>query len=196
MTKIAPMTGASAHSKYIRPENDYYATDPSAIHQFLEQFRLDGEELATNVWECACGEGNLVEPLRKAGHNVFATDLINRNSNNTFDFVNKSPNLTWIGDILTNPPYKHAQEFIETALKRVPTGSKVIMLLRIQFLESKRRYEFFKKTPPKLVYVHSSRIQIRLNNDPSINNSALCFAWFVWEKGYQGRTEIRWISPN
>lgn len=194
MTKIGPMTGASAHTKYQRPKHDYYATDPNAIRLFLDQFEADGESLANAVWEPACGEGNLVQPLKERGHNVFATDLIDRNGNHTFDFLNKSPNMQWCGDVLTNPPYKQAQAFVETALARVEDESKVIMLLRIQFLESQRRHIFFKQNPPKYVYVHSSRIQIRLNNDPTINGSALCFAWFVWEKGHQGDTVIRWIE--
>ena len=192
-TKIGPMVGASAHSAYKRPEDDYYATDPEALVKFIGQYNADGERLHNQVWECACGEGNLSEVLLDLGHTVFATDKVNRGNNHTFDFVTPTMRIEWSGDILTNPPYKTAQEFIESALERVKVGNKVIMLLRIQFLESQRRHEFFKAHPPKYVYVHSSRIQIRLNNDPSINNSALCFAWFVWQKGYTGSTTIRWI---
>ena len=46
-------------------------------------------------------------------------------------------NLEWNGDIITNPPYKYAQEFIEKALQIIPEGNKVAMFLKIQFMEGK-----------------------------------------------------------
>lgn len=41
----------------------------------------------------------------------------------------------WDGDILTNPPYKYAKEFIEHAMTIIPDGRKVFMFLKLQFLE-------------------------------------------------------------
>lgn len=57
----------------IREENDYYATDPRAMTELLKY-----ETFNDNVWECACGEGNLSEVLKDHGHNVLSTDLIDR----------------------------------------------------------------------------------------------------------------------
>ena len=37
------------------------------------------------------------------------------------------------------------------------------MFLKVQFLEGKRRKEFFKKFPPKVVYVFSERIMCAKN---------------------------------
>ena len=45
----------------------------------------------------------------------------------------------WDGDILTNPPYKYAKEFIEHAMTIIPDGRKVFMFLKLQFLEGKAR---------------------------------------------------------
>lgn len=59
----------------------------------------------------------------------------------------------WDGDILTNPPYKYAKEFIEHAMTIIPNGRKVFMFLKLQFLEGKARGELFKKYPPRYVYV-------------------------------------------
>ena len=63
----------------------------------------------------------------------------------------------WDGDILTNPPYKYAKEFIEHAMTIIPDGRKVFMFLKLQFLEGKARGELFKKYPPRYVYVSRSR---------------------------------------
>lgn len=66
--------GASNHSLKEREKNDYYATSPEAIDKLLEH-----EKLETNLWEPACGEGHLSKRLIEFGHNVYSTDLINRN---------------------------------------------------------------------------------------------------------------------
>ena len=99
-------------------------------------------------------------------------------------------------NIITNPPYKIGQKFIEKALTLIDPGYKAAFLMRIQFLESKGRHEFFQKHPPKFVYIHSSRIKIFKNNDQEKYSDAqpLCYAWFVWEKGFKGETTVRWIK--
>lgn len=99
-------------------------------------------------------------------------------------------------DIVTNPPYKYAKAFVDKALNVIAEGHKAAMLLRIQFLESKSRRELFDRSPPKVVYVFSNRIACALNGkfDGAEKNKAMCFAWFVWVKGYNGDTVVRWIN--
>ena len=190
---IARLVGASAHALKPRQPNDYYATDPHALQGLLTAMSKDGLLLCENVWEPACGEGNLSNFLISKNYEVFATDLIDYNGNQTFDFLSEDDNIKWCGDILTNPPYKLAQKFVEQSLNRTNIGKHTFMLLRIQFLEGQARNRFFQKNPPKYVYVHSSRIMIRRNNDPSIKGNHMAFAWFVWENGYEGETIVRWI---
>ena len=181
--------GASNHSKQIREENDYYATEPRAV-----KLLLDEETFNANIWECACGELHISNVLNEYGYNVRNSDLIKRvDEIEQLDFLQS--NEKWHGDIITNPPYKYAQEFIEKSIDLIEDGNKVAMLLRLQFLEGKRRKELFKKYPPKYVYVFSGRINCAKNGDfITYNSSALSYAWFVWEKGYKGETIIRWIN--
>ena len=69
------------------------------------------------------------------------------------------------------------------------------MFLRLQFLEGKERREFFRSFPPKVVYVFSYRITCAANGDfeNARNNTAVAYAWFVWEKGYKGDTVVKWL---
>lgn len=73
------------------------------------------------------------------------------------------------------------------------------MFLKIQFLEGKSRYNLFMNYPPKFVYVHSTR-QVCAPNGEFIGEngkkigSAVCYAWYIWEKGFKGNTTIRWIK--
>ena len=66
------------------------------------------------------------------------------------------------------------------------------MLLKIQFLETKKRRELFNKYPPKYIYVFSERIECG-KNGIFTGGSAICFAWYVWEKDFKGDTIIKWI---
>ena len=101
-------------------------------------------------------------------------------------------------DIITNPPYSMAKEFIERALELVEDGRKVAMLLKLTFLESKKRRELFEKYPPKYIYVSSSRLQCAKNGDfetyKNGTGTAIAYGWFVWEKGYKGEPVVRWFN--
>lgn len=96
------------------------------------------------------------------------------------------------GDILTNPPYKYALEFVEHALELIPKGNKVIMFLKLQFLEGQERRRLFDTMQLSKVYVFSKRQQCAKNGIFS-GSSAVAYAWFVWIKGYNDSPIIEWI---
>ena len=184
--------GASNHTENEREAHDYYATEPKAAELLCEV-----ESLSPAIWECACGEGHLAEVLRKRGHIVKATDLIDRGYGyGGVDFLKE--NVHFHGDIVTNPPYKYAKEFVEHAIDTVADGCKVCMFLKLQFLEGKARRALFEKYPPKCVYVASGRLLCAKNGDfekmKAGGGSAVAYAWFVWQKGHTGETVIRWIN--
>jgi len=181
--------GASSHAQEERETHDYYATEPKALELLLEL-----ETFSNNIWECACGGGHLSEVFWNAGYNVKSTDLIDRNyASELIDFIGIDNVEMWDGDIVTNPPYKYAEQFVEKALSLIPKGKKVAMFMGIQFLEGKKRREFLKRFPIKTVYVSSSRLNCAKNGDfvKYNNNSARCYAWYIWEKGYNGDTIMK-----
>ena len=181
--------GASNHSTGERQSEDYYATDPLAGELLLEIL----PEL-NNIWECACGEGHLAKVFSSAGKLAKATDLIDRGYGNVENFLLCSESYR-NGDIVTNPPYIYAQQFVEHALCLVDTGRYVCMFLKVLFLEGKARKKLFSQYPPKTVYISSSRINCAKNGDfKSYTSSAIAYAWFVWLKGYQGKTIVEWIN--
>ena len=67
------------------------------------------------------------------------------------------------------------------------------MFLKVLFLEGQKRKKFFIDNPPKVVYVYSKRQKCAKNGDFNIGASAVAYAWYVWEKGYNGDTIIKWI---
>lgn len=183
---------ASNHSESERQKHDYYATEPKAT-----EILLQNENFSPEIWECACGEGHISKVLEAHGYKVISTDLIYRGYGfrRSFDFL-KEQISDFDGDIITNPPYKYAKEFAETALSTVKDGHKVAMFLKLTFLESKSRKELFMKSPPKTIYVSSSRLRCMKNGDPKSNDcsSAVAYAWFVWQKGFKGDPIIKWVN--
>ena len=182
--------GASSHSEGEREVNDYYATDPAAIDYLLE----GGATLSHNLWECACGEGHLSKKLSALGYDVKSTDLIYRGfGEGGVDFLQCSSGFD--GDIITNPPYKFASDFVTHALALVNSGNKVFMFLKLQFLEGKSRRALFDSKQLKAVYVSSSRIKCAKNGGfEDISSSAVAYAWFEFEKGFCGDPVIKWIN--
>lgn len=188
VNSIYSTLGASNHSRTDRQNDDYYATEPKAMELLLAE-----ETFAPKVWECACGGGHLSRVLEGHGYDVLSTDLIYRGYGRQEDFLKAEGGFD--GDIITNPPYKFALEFVKKALSLVPEGNKAAMFLKLTFLEGKGRKQFFLDNPPKTVYVSSSRLICAMNGDfGTITSSAVAYAWFVWEKGYAGEPVIRWIN--
>jgi len=181
--------GASNHTIGERQKHDYYATEPKAVELLLEV-----EKFNKNIWECACGEGHISKVLERHGYQVRSTDLIDHGYGKSgIDFLKQTEFFN--GDIITNPPYKYAQQFVQKALELIPEGNKVAMFLKLQFLEGKSRKELFKKHPPKIVYVSSSRLSCAKNGEfEKYPSSAVAYAWFVWIKGFKGDPIIKWIN--
>lgn len=185
--------GASSHSDKEREINDYYATDPKALEILLERLKQDNIELSTDIWEPACGEGHLSKVLLNNWYDVYSTDLVDRGFGEPYvDFLKTK--IDWGGDILTNPPYKYAKEFVEHSMELLQNDRYCIMFLKIQFLEGQERRKMFEKYPPKYVYVNSTRQCCAMNGEfEKYNATALCYCWFIWQKGFNGEPIIRWI---
>ena len=134
--------GASNHCDEQRADKDYYATEPAATAWLCEI-----EPFAGPILEPSCGEGHISKVLMEAGYKVVSRDLVDRGFGEVADFLSED-NVRWDGDIVTNPPYAFAQEFVEKALQIIPEGRKVAMFLKLTFLEGKRRASLFDSTPP------------------------------------------------
>lgn len=181
-----------------RVSDDYYATPESAVRAILQQ-----EELIGSILEPSAGEGHISYLIKEyyPNNRLVSTDLIQRRdlfSCNiqggvdflTYDFSEK------FDTIITNPPFSLAQEFIERALEL--SNRKVIMFAKIQLLEGKKRRLLFEKFPPKYIYVFSKR-QAPLSNGSAVDENGkpwattMCFAWFVWEHGFNGNPMVKWV---
>lgn len=125
------------------------------------------------------GDGRLYDFLASKGLDTSYTEITEG-----LDFFDWDDNVDLI---FTNPPFSLAQEFITHSVARANT---VIMLLRINFLASIKRYDWWAKTPPNALYVLSKR--------PSFTGSgtdATDYAWFVWDKSGNIPAGIHFVEP-
>lgn len=188
--------GASNHSQDDRQENDYYATDPEALRLLLKE-----EMFSKLIWEPCSGGGHLVDELKNHGFTVISSDIIDYGHQDyLLDFLSTDEFNNQDLDIITNPPYKYALQFVKKSLDVVAEGNKVAMFLRLAFLEGQERYTFFKENPPKYVYIMSDRFTCAKNGefykDGKKVGSAIAFGWFVWEKGFKGESTLRWLKKS
>ena len=187
--------GASNHSDAERETHDYYATPPRATELLcgLEQFSHD-------ILEPCCGEGHISKVLEQCGYNVESMDLIDRGvGKGGVDFLQYDEVVD--KDVVSNPPYALAAEFVEHAMDIITDGHKVAMFLKLTFLEGQGRRALFEKYPPKTVYVSVSRFGCAKNGEFNVDkngvlkaDSAVAYCWFVGEKGFHGNPEIRWFN--
>jgi len=173
--------------------DDFYASPPEAVRALLA---IEAAFLPRRIWEPACGDGAIVMPMRAAGFDVHASDLVARgcpDSEAGVDFLMPFPVPQGIGGVISNPPFKNAVEFIEKSLLIAPY---VAMLLRVSFLEGIARKPWFEAGPLARVHVSSRRMPMmhRHGWEGEKTGSAIAFAWFVWDARHIGAPEIHWFD--
>lgn len=171
-----------------RERDDFYPTPPEGTQALLSVEQFHG-----SIWEPACGDGAMSRELEAAGHQVISTDLIDRGYGTpNVDFL-----LDWQTDadnIVTNPPFKHAEQFVRHALNRAP--AKVAMLCRLSWLEGQARRRLFVGTPLARVWVFSTRLRMQRGRqmEPGESGGMIAFAWYVWERGHVGAPALGWLE--
>lgn len=201
MTIAAPTllnmkTGNRVHAPKLRGQ-DLYQTPPVAVEALLKI-----EPVPLTIWEPACGPGAIVKVLRDSGRAVIATDLVKYDcpdSKSRVDFLMERKMVApGVAAIVTNPPFKLADEFVAKAIALCP---EVYMLLRVAFLEGLRWSHPDSIEEPKnrrlgldlaphlaRVHVFTPRLPMMHRagwGGPKNENSGMPFAWFVFLRDYR-----------
>ena len=140
------------------------------------------EDLPKFLWEPACGNGAIVNPLREAGFNVIASDIEDYGCElaSQFDYFQTTCTTSCKG-IVTNPPFKLALDFAKKALSEV---NYVALYLRLNWLEGVRRKPFFQENGPTRVWISSRRLPMMHRHGwegGKISSSNIAFAWYIWD---------------
>ncbi|HMF67759.1 MAG TPA: class I SAM-dependent methyltransferase [Phyllobacterium sp.] len=172
--------------------NDLYETHPVAVHALLKV-----EQLPEFIWEPACGPGSIVRTLRAEGFKVMSTDLVDYASpDQDFarrDFLMEHQLPAGTDAIVTNPPFKLANQFAAKALELCP---RVYLLLRLAFLESDGRSALLESGHLHRVYVFRNRLPMMHRDgwEGKKSTSNMAFAWFCWNRNFKQATTVSRIS--
>jgi len=189
---------AGGNSATDKADNDFYATNPNTVREFLDKSSKDFENVKM-IWENCCGQGHLSKVLLEyfnKGQLLCVTDLIDRGYGvGGIDFLNSdfNPNADLI---ITNPPFSLVNDFIVKGLEK--TNRYLVYLCKIQMLETVARKKILENSPLKYIYVHSKRQATwkdGMELDPQGKKWAttMRLAWFVWDKEYKGEPIIKFI---
>lgn len=178
MTQLAAGVQFGAHALADR-KNDLYETPPCATRALIPFLNRDEA-----IWEPACGPGAIVRELRDAGFSVHATDLVDYGLDGAWggiDFLMERPDACWPDVIVTNPPFKLADEFTRHALTLVDT---VWIFQRLSWLEGAKRSDLI-DTHLDLILLGIERLPMMHRDGwegPKLAASAMPFAWFRFER--------------
>ena len=191
------MNGLAITGRKQNIEYDFYETPSWATTKALGAMISDGI-LHTNdkIYEPCCGAGAIANVLKEFGfENVKQSDI------QTADYISgeKGIDVYDIPDhacdvVFTNPPYDRMtkdnmlQEFLRIADK------KVILLLNIFYLSSSSRKEMLENSHLRHIYIHSDRVTMYpYGLEKPKNGGTKMFAWYVWDKEYDGKPTLSWI---
>lgn len=182
-------TRARRYSTGQRQPDDFYRT-PAVCTEAL----LRVERFPTDVWEPACGDGAISRVFGAAGYRVASTDLVDRGyGESRRDFLMERSLLA--PAVVTNPPFKLADEFVLHALRL--GAQKIAIFQRLAWLEGRARYAaLWRPFPPARVWQFCGRHTLWRgdNADKRDKGGAIAFAWFVWDRDCSGPPALGWLE--
>lgn len=169
-----------------RDEHDFYPTPPEVTEALFAR-----ESFIGTVLEPASGNGSMSKVIEKY-HPCISSDI--RPEGYGIGNINFLTSSQQADNIITNPPYKLAKEFVEHA--KVLSSRKVAMFLKLVFLEGQGRYQMFQdqEFPLATVYVFSKRVALAKSTDTRKHSGLIAYAWFIWDKEHKGQATIQWIN--
>jgi hypothetical protein len=171
---------------------DGFYTEPSWVSERL--FAV--EKFSGGIWDPACGMGRIPDAARRAGHDVTATDLVDRgyqHFNGQLDFL--QADWSYADNIVCNPPFDNCDEFARHALKLA--RGKVAMIWLARRLNAAR---WLAATPLAKVYLLTPRPSmppgavIMAGTKPGGGTQDFC--WLVWSRGHVGSPEMHWLHRD
>ncbi|WP_246700397.1 SAM-dependent methyltransferase [Rhodopseudomonas sp. WA056] len=133
--------------------------------------------------------------LKEYFHQVRSSDAYDYGGyGEIFDFVANTSEPNSVDWVITNPPFRFAEEFVLKALSVARIG--VAILARSVFLESVGRYNsIFVSSPPTKFAQFSERVPMVRGRLDKKASTATGYAWLVWERTAAGSPQLMWVPP-
>lgn len=174
---------------------DDFPTPPWATRALINYVLTPEIVSKKTCLEPAAGRGYMSRPLSEYFSSVHSFDAHQYGKYPIRDFLKypyEEHSYDWV---ITNPPFRLAEEFVFRAMDIAKCG--VAILARTVFLESVGRYDsLFRENPPSVFAQFSERVpMIKGRVDPKAS-TATGYAWFVWIKnGTREPPRLAWVPP-
>lgn len=174
---------------------DDFPTPPWATRALLENIiEPSGDPRTMSVLEPACGRGFMATALAEYFGQVDASDVHDYGFGECSDFLTTAYDDNQYDWVVTNPPFRLAEAFIQHALPIARQG--VAMLVRTVFIESVGRYNrIFSVNPPTTIAQYSERVPMVKGRIDKRASTATGYAWVIWEKEQHRKPMLTWVPP-
>jgi hypothetical protein len=174
---------------------DDFPTPAWATRALIEHVVGRDQVVNSTCLEPACGRGHMSVALAEYFKEVKSHDIFEYGFGDVLDFSKTDYAAQSFDWVITNPPFRLAEEFITRSLHIARVG--VAMLVRTVFIESVGRYErLFQPHPPIRVAQFTERVPMVKGRVDKKASTATGYAWVVWEKVHQSGTALVWIPPS
>lgn len=174
----------------MRREGDRYYTPRSAAAEMLREIApLLTETTYGIVVDPACGRGARLDAAAMELPNYHWMERVGYETDpQAAAYVRKHPHSVIEGDFLNltsgpvvdlfiaNPPYSLAQQFVEKMLDERSPYTIVACLLRLGFLASQKRHDWWQARKPSALRVLSARPSFTGDG----KTDATEYAWYIW----------------
>lgn len=169
----------------------FYQNTEESIEELLDALEEDNVTLHKQVWDPACGKGNIAKVLIRRGYNVLSSDVKDYGYGTVEDFTKtrfKYPDM----DIICWPPAKVLRGFLWKALTLSGSEDKIIFNLPIAALKGRVYQKLFQEYPPMYVYITPGPQEVI--GEDGIELHSMC--WCIWQRGYEGETYLRFYKGD
>lgn len=173
---------------------DDFPTPRWATRALIEHV-LSGDQVRNaSCWEPTCGRGFMAATLSEYFAVVRASDVHSYGYGEELDFLAPEVRAERADWIITNPPFRLAEEFARLAITSSARGSA--MLVRTGFIEGAGRYRrLFSERPPAIVAQFVERVPILRGRVDPTASTATGYCWLVWNNESSPDTRLVWIPP-
>jgi hypothetical protein len=173
---------------------DDFPTPPWATRALIEHVIGQKSLSEATCLEPACGAGHMAKVLKEYFSEVKAADAHDYGYAPIRDFLAYPYETNAVDWVITNPPFRLAEEFVQRAFDVARCG--VAVLVRTVFLESVGRYNrLFLNTPPSKFAQFVERVPMVKGRLDQKATTATGYAWLVWEHSVRGEPQLVWIPP-
>ncbi len=174
---------------------DDFPTPPWATRAFIKHVLPKGRDYSIQTClEPACGAGHMAKVLNEAFGEVRASDAYCYGYGSVRDFLSVPYEAKSVDWVITNPPFRLAEEFVSRGLLVARQG--VAVLVRTVFLESVGRYNrLFEPCPPSIFAQYVERVPMVKGRLDAKATTATGYAWLLWDHQSSGEPRVVWIPP-